>query len=66
METIELEKGWLFRQMEETIREVDKWPEVMKPLTTINASLIHQPLAADQIPVPQTRQPAPENSQSGK
>jgi hypothetical protein len=66
METIELEKGWLFRQMEETIREVDKWPDVMKPLTTINASLVHQPAVADQNTAPQSHQTMPENSQSGK
>lgn len=56
METIELEDGWLFRQMEETIREVDKWPEVMKQITTINASLVHQPSTGHQNPVPQSRQ----------
>jgi len=43
MESIELEKGWLARQMEEVRREVEKWPEVLQPLRSINASLIHPP-----------------------
>ena len=39
METIELEKGWLARQMEEVRREVEKWPDVLLPLRTINSAL---------------------------
>lgn len=45
METIALEEGWLVRQMQEVRREVESWPEVMMPLTTINASLVRQPQA---------------------
>jgi len=41
METIELEQGWLARQMTEVRREVQSWPDVLKPLTTINSSLVH-------------------------
>ena len=42
METIELEKGWLARQMEEVRRDVENWPEVLKPLTRLNSSLVDQ------------------------
>ncbi len=41
MDTIELEKGWLARQMTEVRTNVQSWPEVLKPLTTINSSLVH-------------------------
>ena len=41
METIELEKGWLVRQMEEVRQKVEKWPDVLKPLLTLNSSLVH-------------------------
>ena len=43
MESIELEKGWLARQMEEVRLNVEKWPEVLQPLKTINSALIHPP-----------------------
>lgn len=43
METIELEKGWLSRQMREVCQDAQDWPEVLKPLASINASLVHQP-----------------------
>ena len=43
MESIELEKGWLARQMEEVRLNVEKWPEVLQPLRTINSALIHPP-----------------------
>ncbi len=43
METIEFEKGWLTREMEEVRREVEKWPDVLQPLRTINSALIHPP-----------------------
>jgi hypothetical protein len=46
METIELEEGWLIRQMQEARREFDNWPEVKKRLATINESLVHQPTAS--------------------
>jgi hypothetical protein len=39
METIELERGWLERQMDEVRRDVANWPDVLKPLTTLNSSL---------------------------
>ncbi len=42
METIDLEKGWLERQMDEVRREVENWPEVLKPLTSLNSSLVHR------------------------
>jgi hypothetical protein len=47
METIELEKGWLERQMVEVRRDVANWPDVLKPLTTLNASLTSQDIAID-------------------
>jgi hypothetical protein len=43
METIELEGGWFVRQMEEVQREVSSWPNELKPLLSINDSLIHKP-----------------------
>lgn len=43
METIQLQKGWLVRQMEEVRRDVEEWPEVLKPLTTINSALTTRP-----------------------
>ena len=43
METIEFEKGWLAREMEEVRREVEKWPDVLLPLRTINSALKHPP-----------------------
>lgn len=52
METIELEEGWLVRQMTEVRRDAENWPDVMKPITTINASLVHQPSASNSHPVP--------------
>ncbi len=47
MEAIELEQGWLVRQMEEVRREVASWPDAVKPLRTINASLVQQPSVAE-------------------
>jgi hypothetical protein len=41
MESIKLEHGWLARQMKEVREEVRGWPEVLKPLRTLNASLVH-------------------------
>jgi hypothetical protein len=49
METIELEQGWLARQMKEVRREVQSWPEVLKPLTTINSSLVHSTALNDNL-----------------
>jgi hypothetical protein len=66
METIELEEGWLVRQMTEVRREAESWPEVMKPITTINASLVHQPSTNNPNPIPQSRQAEPTNSRSEK
>ena len=54
METIELEKGWLERQMDEVRRDVAKWPDVLKPLTTLNASLTSQDIAIDDRVDPKT------------
>jgi len=42
MESIKLEPGWLARQMREVREEVLRWPEVLVPLTTLNASLVHR------------------------
>lgn len=47
MEAIELEKGWLERQMEEVRSSAKSWPDVMKPITSINASLVHQPASTE-------------------
>lgn len=41
METIELEKGWLIREMEEVQQKSGNWPDVMRPLMTLNDPLIH-------------------------
>lgn len=50
MDTIELEEGWLARQMEEVQRDVEGWPDVLKPLITINASLVdHVDSKDDQV-----------------
>jgi hypothetical protein len=62
METIELEKGWLIRQMVEVRREAENWPEVMKSIITINASLVHQPSDSDQSSVAHTRHTKSEKS----
>ena len=43
MESIELERGWLARQMQEVHEKVQDWPEVLTPLRTLNASLVRQP-----------------------
>ena len=66
METIELEEGWLVRQMQEVRRETQDWPAVMEPITSINASLVHQLFGTDENPVARNRQPVSENSESGK
>jgi len=61
METIELEKGWLERQMDEVRRDVEKWPEVLKPLKTINSDLTTRTKPVDscsiQGPNPPTKLP---------
>lgn len=50
MESIELEKGWLVRQMEEVRQEVEKWPDVLKPLMTMNSSLVHPKSLDNRLP----------------
>lgn len=40
MAKIELEKGWLNRQLEEVHDEVKDWPPEWRILRTINASLV--------------------------
>lgn len=50
METIELEKGWLIRQMVEVRQKSGNWPDVMQPLMTLNDSLIHPSTAPDRHP----------------
>ena len=42
MESIKLERGWLARQMQEVRENVQYWPDVLAPLRTLNASLVHQ------------------------
>lgn len=42
MESIELERGWLARQMQEVRQDVQRWPDVLAPLRTLNASLVHR------------------------
>jgi len=64
METIELKEGWLVRQMQEVRREVASWPEVMKPLTTINASLVRQPQSIGKVTSQDRSQSAPSTQQS--
>lgn len=39
MKEIQLEKGWLARQMKEVREQVDKWPEELKILRNINKDL---------------------------
>ena len=42
MESIELERGWLARQMREVRQEVQSWPDVLTPLRTLNSSLVYR------------------------
>ena len=42
MESIELERGWLARQMREVRQDVQNWPDVLKPLRTLNSSLVYR------------------------
>jgi len=43
MEIIELEGGWLVRQMEEVQQEVSSWPIELRRFLSINDSLVHKP-----------------------
>jgi hypothetical protein len=47
MESIELDRGWLARQMHEVRQEVRNWPDVMMPLRTLNSSLVHRTNVAE-------------------
>ena len=58
MKSIELEKGWLARQMEEVRLNVEKWPEVLQPLRTINSALKHPPSLIVKPSCPSTSQQA--------
>ena len=40
----ELEPGWLARQMKETMAQCRDWPDVLKPLRSLNAELIKPPM----------------------
>ncbi|GEM_PF-1404750 len=42
MESIELDRGWLARQMQEVREDVQNWPKVLAPLRTLNASLVYR------------------------
>lgn len=42
MESIELERGWLARQMHEVRQDVQSWPAVLTPLRTLNSSLVYR------------------------
>jgi hypothetical protein len=50
MESIELERGWLARQMQEVRQDVQRWPEVLAPLRTLNASLVHRSSVPENAP----------------
>jgi len=42
MEPIQLEPGWLARQMREVRLEVEKWPDVLNPLRSLNSALVYR------------------------
>jgi hypothetical protein len=66
VETIKLEEGWLVRQMAEVRREAQSWPEVMKLITSINASLVHQPFTGNPNSEPKSLQAEAVNSRPDK
>lgn len=48
MKSIELDRGWLARQLKEVREEVQTWPTVLAPLRTLNASLAYPSSAPDE------------------
>lgn len=61
MEPIRLEKGWLARELSDAQRAVEKWPESLKVLCSLNHSLslgnahpdvIARPDSSTQSPLP--------------